>query len=245
MVYAKQIRGLLATAVRRWVLPSRCIACGLPGDDWDLCGACQAQLPVNVHACTRCGLPLSDTQSELICGSCLKRPPAYQAAYCAYKYAYPIEHLIRKMKYAGALAHARVLGDLLACHLRTQHCGAWPDCLIPVPLHRTRFQQRGYNQVVELGRFLAQSLEIEMRTDLVERIRHTPEQAGLSRKVRRKNLRRAFAATNVALPKHVALLDDVVTTGSTVNELAITLRKAGIESIEVWSLARVARKGSR
>lgn len=252
MVYTSlgTLASRLGSHLQQWLLPPRCIACGGSGgtqlnpQQWslDLCTACHEQLPVNRHACQCCGLPLPSTQCKLICGSCLKRPPPYQLSFCAYEYAYPIEHLIRRLKYGGAMAQARVLSCLLAQYLRDQHRSAWPECFIPVPLHPARYRARGYNQVIELGRFLERELKITMRTDLLVRSRHTPEQAGLSRRERRRNLRRAFITTTVALPKHIALLDDVITTGSTVNELARTLKKAGVETIEVWGMARAAVK---
>ncbi|MGE0114457.1 MAG: ComF family protein [Steroidobacteraceae bacterium] len=258
MVYGKRFfHTQIYQASRQWlgklqqfVLPPCCVACGATSYQstpvvkrtLDLCAACQAQLPTNLHACQHCGLPLTGTQAPLICGRCLRRPPPYQASFCAYEYAYPIEHLIRRLKYHHALMHAQVLGYLLAEYLRDRHVGPWPECFIPMPLHPVRYRARGYNQVIELGRFLERELKITMRTDLVERIRYTPEQAGLSRRERRKNLRRAFSVTATTTPKHIALLDDVITTGSTVNELAQSLKRAGVEHIEVWGLARAAMR---
>ncbi len=250
MVYGRRMEWL--GRLQSYLLPPRCISCGGKGNwrspeparAWqplvDLCLACDTQLPLNRHACRHCGLPLSGTHSSLICGRCLQRPPAYQASFCAYEYAYPVAHLIRRFKYGNSLTNARVLSLLLARYLRGQHTGAWPDCFIPVPLHPARYRARGFNQVIELGCFLERELKIPMRTDLVKRIRHTPEQAGLSRRERRRNLRRVFSATTTTLPKHIALLDDVITTGSTVNELARMLRKQGVARIEVWGLARAA-----
>jgi ComF family protein len=238
----EQTIAALGCEIGRFILPSTCIACGNHGDasdrHLDLCDACQLQLPHNRHACQRCGLPLSGTATHLICGSCLKRPPRYDSSYCAFEYAYPLHHLIRRFKYGNSLSLARMMGGLMGNYLREHHQGDWPTCFIPVPLHPLRFRARGYNQVIELGRFLAAELNVVMRTDLVERHRHTPEQAGLSRRERRKNLRRAFVTKQKDLPAHIAVLDDVITTGSTVNELANALKKAGVPRIEVWGLAR-------
>lgn len=261
MVYAalRSLNTRLCQPVLRWLLPARCIACGGPCDlseaplearpestvPLDLCPACWRQLPCNEVACVRCGLPLQGTPESpiygLICGQCLRRPPRYTRSYCAFEYRYPVAPLIRNLKYGQALASARVLGELLAWRLIQQRqitSESWPACIIPVPLHTRRYRERGYNQVVELGRHLQRRLNIPLRTDLVTRIRHTPEQAGLSRRERRKNLRRAFSTTTTDLPAHVAVLDDVITTGTTVNELAHTLAKAGVARIEVWGLAR-------
>jgi ComF family protein len=126
---------------------------------------------------------------------------------------------------------------LLANYLRAGRGDDWPECFVPVPLHAARYRQRGYNQVIEIGKYLQQALPVPMRTDLVTRKRNTVEQTGLSRRARRSNLRRAFV-THGPMPKHIALLDDVITTGSTVNELSRILKNAGVERIEVWGVAR-------
>lgn len=242
----------LLMRLQQLILPPRCIACGDPANRHspgpgfslcpiiDLCSRCQAQLPMNLPACHRCALPLSGTRSGVICGRCLQHPPPYEASWCAFEYTYPVTHLVCRLKYGGALAPSRVLGGLLGDYLRVHHAGPWPECFIPVPLHALRYQSRGYNQVIELGRCLEQALGIHMRCDLVVRARYTPEQAGLSRRARRKNLHRAFVTTDVALPRHIAVLDDVVTTGSTLNELVKTLKKGGAQHVEVWGLARAA-----
>jgi ComF family protein len=187
-------------------------------------------------------LPISGSLNNLICGSCLRRSPLYQSSYCAFEYDYPLASLIRNLKYGAQLAPSRVLGELLAQHLEQQHRGTWPECIVPVPLHRQRYQQRGYNQVIELGRYLQRRLHVPLRLDLIQRVRSTVEQADLSRRERRKNLRRAFYTTTVNLPQHIAVLDDVITTGSTVNEVTTMFRKAGVVTIEVWGLARAANK---
>lgn len=245
-----QVSGMnWAKTLQRWLLPARCIGCGgraggsqpifeaslSPGID--LCLACYDSLPVNQHACRHCALPLSSSQADLVCGRCQVRPPRYEQSWCAYRYHYPLQHLIRQLKFHAALSHAQVLGVLLANHLRERRTDPWPECFVPVPLHSTRYRQRGYNQVIEVGKYLQQSLPVPMRTDLVTRTRNTVEQTGLSRRERRANLRRAFA-THGPLPAHIALLDDVITTGSTVNELARVIKAAGVERIEVWGLAR-------
>ena len=254
MVY-KSLRKLaprMLTRAQHWLLPTRCIACGCAGGlqlgdahaPLDLCSACYRQLPFNRHGCLRCGLPLSETVSGMTCGQCLRKAPAYQRSYCAFEYRYPLAFLVRNLKYGAQLPPARVLGELLANHLLQHHQEPWPQCIIPVPLHISRYQQRGYNQVIELATYLHRRLNLPLRLDLLERIRATAEQAGLTRTERRRNLRRAFRTTGSQLPDHVALLDDVITTGSTVNEAALTLRKAGVGYIEVWGLARATTRSA-
>lgn len=241
MVYGWNINAMMAGA-SRWLMPSTCVACGTQRGTasgiMDLCGPCSASLPVNRCACERCGLPLTGTHVSLTCGACLKRPPLYDMSYCAFEYAYPIEHLIRRCKYGGALPVARVLGRLLADYVSQHHPHPWPQCMVPMPLHAVRYRRRGYNQVLEIGRAVQARLQLPLRTDVVARIRDTPEQAGLTRRARRKNLHRAFAVTSTSVPEHICLLDDVVTTGSSVNAVAATLKRAGARRIEVWSVAR-------
>lgn len=173
----------------------------------------------------------------MLCGACLRRAPRFDAAFCAWRYTYPIDYMVRALKYHGALAHARVLGDLLAARLRARAAPCWPEMLLPVPLAPGRFRERGYNQAIEIGCWLERRLAIPMRTDVLVRTRETPEQAGLSRRERRQNLRGAFAVRDLSA-LHVALIDDVITTGSTVNELARVLKQAGAAGVEVWAVAR-------
>jgi ComF family protein len=118
--------------------------------------------------------------------------------------------------------------------------GAGPDMLLPVPLGRRRFRERGYNQAIELGRYVEKRIGIPLRADVVIRTRETREQAALEAKERRKNIRGAFAVVH-DVPAHVAIIDDVITTGSTVNELALTLKRAGARRVEVWAIARAGK----
>ncbi|MES1195690.1 MAG: ComF family protein [Steroidobacter sp.] len=172
----------------------------------------------------------------------MRAPPRYQSSYCAFEYGYPIAEFIRAFKYGHSLTHARILGTLLADYVNAQHRDEWPQCIVPVPLSSQRFHRRGFNQAIELGRVISDSLNIPLHANLLERVRHTVEQAGLSRRERKKNLRNAFAIVGNDMPDHVAILDDVVTTGSTMNEIARTLKRAGVRHIEVWAVARAALK---
>jgi ComF family protein len=133
---------------------------------------------------------------------------------------------------------ARTLGRLLAERL-AEHPHR-PDALVPVPLHPRRYRERGFNQSAEIALELSRRLAIPLHASLCTRIRHTPAQAGLSARQRRVNVRRAFQVADTGLPRHVAIVDDVVTTGTTVNELARTLRAAGVAYIQVWAVARVS-----
>jgi ComF family protein len=234
-------------ALRRAIFPPICVLCGEEADRarksvLDLCAGCANDLPLNRNACPFCAEPLNETTPvNSICGQCLQRRPRFNAAFCPYRYAYPIDHLVRALKFHNRLAYGRVLGELLADALSEKRIEPWPDLLIPVPLAKERFRERGFNQAIELGCIIERRLGIPLRPDLVTRVRSTREQTGLDSKARRKNVRGAFQVTSQLAANRIAILDDVITTGSTANELARTLRRAGAKSVEVWAVARTAR----
>ncbi len=148
--------------------------------------------------------------------------------------------MIQQLKYGNELSVGRVFAHRFAEQLAAARV-ALPDVLIPVPLGARRFRHRGFNQAIELARHLRKLTGVEMRTNLVTRVRETAEQAALPRDERRKNVRDAFALLQPLVYTHVAILDDVVTTGSTVNEMAKLLRQAGAEEIQVWAIARAGK----
>jgi ComF family protein len=228
-----------AKRIQHALWPSTCVLCGGSGRPGvDLCAGCEGDLPLNAHACAVCAQPLAPTCAEpLTCGACSRRRPAFDASRVPFRYGYPIAHLIHSLKYRGRIACGRVLGELVARRVLAGQ-DHLPECIVPVPLAEGRYRERGYNQAIELGLPLERILGVRMRADLVVRTRATREQAELSRRERRKNVRGAFSMRNALPHRHVAILDDVVTTGSTVNELAKALRRAGAERIEVWAVAR-------
>lgn len=223
-----------------WLYPNRCILCGARGDDGlDLCAACRAELPYNHTACPRCGLPLPGDLPALMCGHCLRHPPRYARTLTLCRYTSPADHLIKQLKFHGKLAHARLLGELLAAQLATR-IETPPQRIIPVPLHRTRLRERGFNQSVELARPIAARFGIPIDVRSCVRVRATPAQSTLPAAQRKANVRNAFHIRHSIPVRHVAILDDVITTGHTVNELAQALRRAGVPVVEVWAVARVA-----
>jgi ComF family protein len=224
--------------------PPICVLCGSAGqrNALDLCAPCDADLPLNFPACTICAQPLSgEFVGQPACGACLRRPPRFDLSYCPFRYAYPIDHLVHGIKYRGAVAQGRVLSELLARGVQQTRTAPLPDILLPVPLAQRRFRERGYNQAIELGRYLEKRLAVPMRTDLAIRVRETREQAALDRPERRRNIRDAFAVVRDLPAGHIAIIDDVITTGSTVNELARTLKRAGAQRVEVWAVARAGK----
>jgi ComF family protein len=229
----------IAPRLLRTLLPPRCLLCGGRGDGRDLCAACASDCLPNTPCCPRCALPL-ETAAPL-CGRCLKRAPPFAAAWAPFRYGHPLDLLETRFKFGRDLAAGRVLAELMI--ERAHHdAPARPDLLLPIPLHPARLRERGYNQALELARPLARALSIPLGHDRLVRTRATPPQTGLDAAARRRNLRDAFALAPGPLPAHVALLDDVMTTGATLREAARTLRRAGVARVDVWALARAPQR---
>jgi ComF family protein len=230
----------LLAAVQHWLLPWRCLLCGNAGANGvDLCTECATELPRNTTCCAQCALPLPLSAAQ--CGRCLRTPPPWDVAWAPFRYAWPLDRLETRFKFGRDLAAGRVL---VAMWQRESPPPTLPQLIIPVPLHRRRLRERGYNQSLEMAKPLARSLGIPCRHDLLRRIRHTDAQTGLDAAERRRNLRAAFALNdNIALPDHVAVLDDVFTTGVTLSECARVLKRAGVSRVDVWALARAPMPG--
>ena len=222
-------------ALRRWLLPWRCLLCGAPGADGvDLCTDCAAELPRNRSCCARCALPLAVPAA--LCGECQRHPPPWDAAWSPFRYGWPLDRLESRYKFGADLAAGRVLSLLWQrepCPIRL------PQLLLSVPLHHSRLRRRGYNQALELARPLARAAGVPLRHDALLRRRSTAAQTELDALARRRNVHGAFALREgIALPAHVAILDDVMTTGATLAECARVLRRAGVQRVDVWALAR-------
>jgi len=208
----------LARLVAATVFPPRCCLCGFPGAslDLDLCAICHADLPW--------------------------APPA-QDSICALRYEHPVDEMVRQLKYRGVMAHARVLGVLLA-EVAQQRMTDLPRLLVPVPLHTRRWKERGFNQADCIARYAGSMLEIPVSAHALRRVRDTPSQTALDIAARRRNVRGAFAVRNprqlerLRRARHVAIVDDVMTTGSTLAELRGVLLTAGISRVDLWSVAR-------
>lgn len=226
---------MLGTRVQRWLLPLRCLLCSAPGANGiDLCADCAGELPRNTSCCARCALPLAIPAA--VCGECQRRPPPWDAAWAPFRYAWPLDRLESRYKFGRDLAAGRVLAAMWQA---APHTRDLPDLILPVPLHRGRLRQRGYNQALELAKPLARAWNIPLRHDLLQRQRATPAQTELDAVTRRRNMHGAFAVQpNIQLPTHVALLDDVMTTGATLAECARVLKRAGVQRVDVWALAR-------
>lgn len=222
------------------LLPAHCLLCNSSGDnDRDLCGACARDLAINRIACARCALPLSTPAA--MCGECLRSEPAFAAAFVPFVYGHPIDLLLTRLKFSRNLAAGRVLVQLWIDAFSGASIDQ-PQALIPVPLHAARLRERGFNQAREIAAPLAKALNIPLRDDALHRVRDTSPQSDLDAAARRRNLRGAFAcADDVAKLTHVVLVDDVMTTGTTVRECARTLHRAGVARIDVWAVARAPK----
>jgi ComF family protein len=220
--------------------PPTCVLCGSLGHEGlDLCQACYKDMPHNEHSCPQCANPLPPSSSNLICGVCQKHTPAYDRTLSLFVYSTPVDRLILRLKFNYKLELGRLLGTLMARNLEAK-IEKIPQLIIPLPLHHKRLRERGYNQAVQLAKPIAKQLNVPLDKHYCHRVRDTAQQSQLPRHERQKNVRGAFALRPGFSAKHVAIVDDVMTTGQTVNELARLLRKNGVEYIEVWVCARAS-----
>lgn len=196
-----------------------------------LCEPCDADLPrLGAEHCPRCALA---SPAGAVCGRCLTQPPAYDATVAALAYAFPADVLVQALKFRGELALAPLLGDLLAgCA-----SGRKVDCLVPVPLSAARLRSRGYNQALEIARQVARATGIRLAPEACERTRDTSAQMDLPLEARARNVRGAFDCPRL-VEGSVAVLDDVMTTGATLEEVAAALKRAGAARVENWVVAR-------
>lgn len=221
--------------------PTPCHLCGLPRVTQDhslWCHSCYQSLSSDC-LCPRCGLQLA--AEEDLCGQCLLQPPYWQRLYCLGDYQFPLDQYIHKLKYQQQPYFANDLAALLAKRIDTPAA-----VMIPVPLFWRRQWQRGYNQSELIARALSQRLG-NRTVNALKRTRHTQVQRGLTRKERQKNLQGAIALLPScrALPSHVALVDDVVTTGSTLNAICPLLFECGVKKIDIYCICRTGDPRSK
>ncbi len=221
--------------------PPTCLLCGAAGHEGlDLCSGCVRDLPHNANPCRRCALPLpAGAEAGALCGRCQIEAPVFERCHGALRYEGAVRHLVGRLKFDGKLAHGRLLCRLLGDYLEASGAQL-PELLLPVPLHPRRLRQRGFNQALELARPLGRRFNVPVRASACKRIRATRPQAELELAERRGNLRGAFALRKDLPARHVAIVDDVVTTGATVSALAGVLLRHGVKRVDVWAAARTA-----
>jgi ComF family protein len=233
----------MLSKVDRWLshfLPRHCLLCGLDSGHRSLCRGCRTDLPWLPRGCSRCAAPLLSSAPPGLCAACDLVLTAVDAYRAALVYAYPVDQLVVAAKFSRRPELARALGDLLALHLNAElPAQQRPDCLVPLPLHPWRLARRGFNQALEIALPVARSLDLPLSRHACRRARSTAAQTSLSGAARRRNPVGAFACHRSFAGLRVAVVDDVVTTGSSCNALAVALRAAGAARVEVWSAARV------
>jgi len=234
----------ILSSITKTLLCAPCALCGHRADpSIGLCAACFEALPTVGLSCHICGIPLSSAAplQTAICGECLKRPPPFARTIAPLRFESGVRHLIHRLKFSADFAAvrplARVMADAVIADVSRDDL---PELLLPVPLHPSRLRERGYNQAGELASRLGKLLGIPVGHGHGERLRYTIEQSGLDAAARRRNTRGAFAFSS-QLPLHVAIVDDVMTTGSTAREVARAALRAGAKRIEVWCAARAGR----
>jgi ComF family protein len=206
----------------------------------DICEPCRADLPEIKAACRLCAHPILLANSDnLVCGECVQQQPPVHACHAMYTYEYPIAPLISKLKFHQQLCYASLLGTLMSDSVSTWYAKkSLPEVILPVPLHRTRVSSRGYNQSLEIAKPISKRHHIPIDIISVKRIKATEPQARLPAKRRKANIKNAFAYAQSPAWKHVAILDDVITTAHTVMTLSRLLHKNGVEKIDIWCCAR-------
>jgi len=197
-----------------------------------VCVECESSLPRPRSSCVRCAiaLPAGD-----VCGECQRHPPQFDEAVSAFEYRFPIDRLVQRFKYAGDLALGRWLAEQLAARLARVDP---PALVVAPPSSPERLRERGFNPGLEIAKTVASKLRLKSSIDAVSRTRKSAPQPGLGRKARRRNLEGVFDCRLPLAGRHVAIVDDVLTTGATADSVAAVLRKAGAARVSVWVVAR-------
>ena len=216
-----------------------CILCGLrPPAEAQICQACLDDLPWIGNACLRCAEPMHHTALSFICPQCQQKSPPFKQVITPFEYRFPIDQLVQLAKFNGQTHYLNPLAELLSRRLQA---APMPELIIPVPLHSKRLQERQYNQAALVAKHLARKLGIPFSNTLLIKTANTQHQADLDRKARRKNLRNSFQCVGTP-PTSVAVVDDVMTTGTTAAEISRVLKQAGAQQIYIWVIARTAKE---
>jgi ComF family protein len=203
-----------------------------------LCVPCRLALPALPPGCPVCAQP---STGDAACGECLRKPPRFAATVAAHAYAFPLDRLIQALKYEHRLELALPLGDALADAVRRALAlSAGVEAVVPLPLSRARQRERGFNQSIEIGRIVARRTGLPLAR-LLSRTAHAPPQASLPWRARAGNVRGAFACNQDLAGRHVAVLDDVMTTGATLDAAAAALIAAGAARVDAWVVARTLK----
>lgn len=204
-----------------------------------ICDTCFSTLPHYQSGCIRCGLPLEENAPQNCCGQCISTPPPFDRTFVLFDYAVPIPALIWKLKFHGDLSIAQFFGQCWIDWInRFYTSDTLPDFILPVPLHHQRLKERGFNQALEIAKLISKHFKIPIDNRTCVRIKNTQAQSTMPAHKRKDNVKNAFALSYSTSAKHVAILDDVMTTGNTVKEISHLLKKVGVEKIDLWCCAR-------
>lgn len=204
-----------------------------------LCASCLQDLPwYSAAQCPQCGLN-SDGRT---CGSCLTASPGFDATSALFTYDFPLDRLLQQYKYREGLQLANTFASLLYQKLSTLPRTSQTDVIIPMPMHEKRLQERGFNQALEIARIVAKESNVPLDCKTCQRVKFTPPQASLPLKERTKNIRGAFKCQHDLRGLNIAIIDDVMTTGASLDELAKTLKQAGAAHVACWVIARTLPK---
>jgi ComF family protein len=224
-----------ALALLEWVAPPCCLLCRLEVEyRHGLCQGCWAKLPVNEIHCERCALPMAH---ESLCGHCQRCPPVFDSVIAPLCYQDPIDQMLCALKYHQQLSFARTAAGLITDTVR-ESGEPMPDLLIGVPMTHRAVRKRGLNQAVFLARLIGRQLGIPVKSTLIKKLRETDRQSTLNASKRQRNLKGAFHCKGSLEDKHIALVDDILTTGATANEISRVLKAAGANRVDIWVCAR-------
>ncbi len=226
------------------ILPYYCVMCLEVSDQRrDLCYRCQKDLPHLINTCQQCGIAFSTSHRVPRCGQCILHPPHFDHAVVGFDYQTPVDGWLRQFKFHKKGLYARILTEIYAeklLQIFERYPKNKPQALIPMPLHWRRLTQRGFNQAYIIARYLSRQLKIPiLKYKAVTRIKYTQAQSSLNLQSRKRNIQGVFFVQKLAEIKHVAIIDDIITTGNTVNELSRQLKLVGVEQVSVWAIARV------
>jgi len=234
-----RIMNLVNKMLNEFIHHSVCWSCGLDhGGQKLICEDCHSAIKQVIEPCCQCGL--SHMGETRICVQCLSEPKLWQTMIAPLSYVLPVSHVIQRLKYNQKLEVLKSLIELVMPVF--QALEQKPQLLIPVPLHQNRYIERGFNQSFEISAMLSKALGIPFSDDLVARIIDTQRQSELSLKQRKENIKNAFFVnTQLSDYEHIAIVDDVITSGSTVHELVKQCLKKGVKRVDVWALARTEK----
>jgi ComF family protein len=216
-------------------LPQHCELCAAESGQHLVCEPCTRSLPRSPSACRVCALPLASGE---VCGRCLAKPPAFERTIAAFTYAYPVDRLLHAFKYHARLAVAHWCASEVCGAVGTTSSGMAQPCIAAMPLTHERQRERGFNQALEIARVVSSTLRMELAPDAVRRTKPAPPQTSLPWSERAGNVHGAFVCDHDLAGLDMVVVDDVMTTGASLQELALTLRRAGARSVQNWVVAR-------